>query len=267
MRAFEPSGMKSFLFALIFVPFCLKAQNGGKDTLKTASDTLKWKADLSLTGIYQGGNVEALIFRAKANVRYRPSEKWSFQTTNSYVYQEFGKEKADEDVLSLNFLYFKPERRLHPLLLAFVSTNFRRKIDLRYLLGGGIAYQVLDKNGNWLKVALTSEYERTNFNEDDFNLEEYDGYRSINTLRSTIWLNGKYYLFKKKVIFSHENYYQPSLLKGNNYRWQADLSLDFPIWEFLSFKINYRHTSESVVIASQQKEDRFLTVGFTLKNY
>ena len=69
------------------------------------------------------------------------------------------------------------------------------------------------------------------------------------------------------MILNHESYFQPSLEEGNNFRWQADVGLELPIWKFLSFKINYRHTFESIVIENQNQEDRFLTFGLTLKSY
>ena len=143
--------MKKILYCFLFLPLCLSAQTNKSDTLETdKSDTLKLKASLSLTGFWQGGNVETVIFRAKSDVSYKPLKKWVLRTKNSYVYQEFGKEKADEDILSLNFLYFDPEREIYPLLLGFVSTNFRREIDLRSLIGAGVTYQILNKKDNWL---------------------------------------------------------------------------------------------------------------------
>ena len=252
--------MKKLLLLFLFSPIFLLAQIN-------ESDSLKLKADLSLTGIWQGGNVETLIFRAKSEITYQPWRKWVFKTRNSYVYQAFGKQKADEDILSLNFIYFNPERRIYPLLLGFVSTNFRREIDLRYLYGGGVTFQLLDKKEHWLKVSISSEYERTNFSKTDFNIIDYDGRSTINTFRGTLWINGKYQLFKNKMILTHESYFQPSLEESNNYRWRADFGLELPIWSFLNFKVNYLHTFESIVIENQKREDQFLTFGFTIKNY
>jgi hypothetical protein len=225
------------------------------------------KASLSLTGFWQSGNVETLIFRAKSDLSFVPWKNWVFKNQNSYVYQEFGKTKADEDILSLNFLYLNPERKIYPFVLGFVSTNFRREIDGRYLVGAGATFQILNKKNHWLKFSISSEYEHTDFSNTDFNYSEYDGTESINTFRGTLWVNGKYHLFKKKVIFSHESYIQPSLERSNNFRWQSDINLELPIWKFLNFKINYRHTFESIVIESQKQEDKFLTFGFTLKSY
>lgn len=252
--------MKKILFLFFIIPLSLFAQIN-------ESDSLNFKARLSLSGFWQTGNVETVIFRANSDVSFIPWKKWVFKTKNSYVYQEFGKEKADEDILSLNFLYINPKKKFYPLFLGFVSTNFRREIDLRYLVGAGVTYQALNKKKHWLKFSLTSEYEETRFKQSNFNYSEYNGDSSINTLRATIWANGKYHLFKNKVIISHESYFQPSLEKGNNFRWQADLSLELPVWKFLNFKINYLHTNESIVIVNQDQEDQFLTFGFTIKNY
>lgn len=252
--------MKNLLYCLLLLPVVLSAQIN-------ESDTLKVKASLSLTGFWQGGNVETLIFRARSDVSYKPFKKWVFKTQNSYVYQEFGKVKADEDILSLNFLYFNPERKIYPQLLGFVSTNFRREIDLRYLLGAGFTYQILTSEKDWLKFSITCEYEQTDFAQTDFNRSAYDGNQFIQTLRGTFWVNGKYQIFKDKVIIKHESYFQPSLEQDDNFRWQADVALELPIWEYLNFKISYLHTFESIVIEGQKREDRFLTFGFTIKSY
>ena len=79
--------MKKILFYFLFFPIFLSAQIN-------ESDTLKVKANLSLTGFWQGGNVETLIFRAKSDLSLKLHEKWVFKTKNSYVYQEFGKDKS-----------------------------------------------------------------------------------------------------------------------------------------------------------------------------
>ena len=252
--------MKKIIYFILLFPLFISAQIN-------ESDTLKFKADISLTGIYQAGNVETLIFRAKSGLSVKPWKKWVFKTQNSYVYQEFGRNKADEDILSLNFIYFNPDKKLYPFTLGFLSTNFRREIDLRYLVGAGFTYQPLNKKRHWLKFSISCEYEKTDFDLSNFNRSEYNGSQYIDTFRGTIWINGKYHLLKNKVIFSHESYFQPSLEKSNNFRWQADFSLELPIWKFLNFKINYLHTFENIVIENQKQADKFLTFGFTVKSY
>ena len=255
-----PIRMGKYCCLLLLVPTLLCSQ-------MNESDSLNFKANLSLTGFWQGGNVETLIFRAKAELSFKPWKNWVVKTWNSYVYLVVGQEKADEDILSLNFLYLNPQRKVYPLLLGFVSTNFRREIDLRYLFGAGVTFQILNKKEHWLKLSLTSEYERTDFSSALFNRSQFNGDPTINTLRATLWINGKYTLFKDKLVLSHESYFQPSLETGANYRWLADLGLELPVWKFLNVKVNYLHTFESVVIEGQEQEDTFLTFGFTFKNH
>ncbi|SRR6056297_2080668 len=252
--------MKQLLYGLLWFPFILSAQIN-------ESDTLPLKARLALTGIWQGGNVETVIFRAKSDLTYIPFKRWVFKTQNSYVYQAFGGQKADEDILSLNFLYFNPQKRVYPLLLGFASTNFRREIDLRYLVGTGVTFQLLEKKNAWLKMAVSAEYEQTNFGNTTFNRPEYNATSVINTFRGTFWVNGKYKVFEDKLVLTHEFYIQPSLERADNFRWQADLGIELPLWTYLNFKINYLHTFESIVIADQRQEDHILTFGFTLKSY
>lgn len=252
--------MKNYILYFLMFPLFLSAQIN-------ESDSLQLKASLSFTGLWQSGNVETLILRSRTDFSIRPWKKWVYKNTNSYVYQAFDKDKADSDFLSLNFLYFNPERRLYPQVLGFISTNFRREIGLRYLIGAGATYQIIKGNKSWLKASLTLEHEQTDFKRNMFNNMEYNGSSTINTWRSTLWISGNYEMFKKKVVLKHQSYYQPSLEDSENYRWQIDLSAEFPIWKFLSFKINYLRTFESIVIQDQKEEDQFLTFGFNLKNF
>ena len=252
--------MKLHFLFLLLVPYFAMAQIN-------ESDTLNVKASLSLTGLYQGGNVETIIFRAKSDFSAKLWKNWVYKNQNSYVYQAFNKEKADEDILSLNFLYLNPNRKIYPFVLGFASTNYRREINLRYLIGTGVTFQVLNKNKNWLKLSISGEYENTDYDQAIFNYDTFNGNESINTFRGTIWMNGKYHVFKDKIIVNHEIYVQPSLEQEKNYRWQGDIGVEFPIWKYLNFKINYRHTFESLVILNQEQDDRFLTFGFTLKSF
>lgn len=252
--------MKKILWCFLLFPLFLSAQTKEQDSLKL-------RADLSITGFLQSGNVDTWIFRAKSEVSFETFRNTVFKTKNSYVYQAFDKDKADEDILSLNFLEFNPTRKIYPFVLGFFSTNFRREIDYRYLVGAGATFKILNKENYELKASTSLEYENTDFNLSTFNEPQYNGSESINTYRSTLWIYGKYKLFKNKLVLSHESYVQPSLEEIDNYRWRADLSLEVPVWKYLDFKVNYVYVIESIVVAGQSRVDEFLTFGFTIKNY
>jgi hypothetical protein len=64
--------MKTILYCFLFFPIWLSGQIN-------ESDTLSFKANLSLTGFYQGGNVETLIFRAKSDMSFKPLKNWVYK--------------------------------------------------------------------------------------------------------------------------------------------------------------------------------------------
>ncbi len=109
--------MKKILNYFLLFPIFLSAQIN-------QSDTLNLNASLSLTGFWQEGNVETKILRAKSDLSFKPWEKWVFKTQNSYVYQEFGKQKADEDILSLNLLYFNTDTKNISATISFCKHQF-----------------------------------------------------------------------------------------------------------------------------------------------
>lgn len=131
--------MKRILLHLFFISFSISLF--GQDSTKVEP----LQAKLSVTGFWQSGNVETWIFRAKSEVSIMPIHNWEYRTRNSYVYQAFGGQKADEDILSLNFLTFKKNQKIQPLLLGFFSTNYRREIRVRTLVGAGFTY-------DWIKM-------------------------------------------------------------------------------------------------------------------
>jgi hypothetical protein len=249
---------KQVLLVFLLMPFLMQAQIN-------ESDTVNIQSSLTLSGLWQRGNVQTSIFRGRTDFVAKAGNRWSYKNTNSYVYQAFGMQKADEDILSLNFLYLDSDKKVYPLVLGIFSTNYRRQISRRYLLGAGLTFQLIQNEKYWLKLSVSSEFENTVFKTSQFNLSEFSGRSTIRTLRGTLWLNGRHKVFSDKVILTHESYYQPSLEKASNYRWQVSLGLAFPISKQLSFNVNYIDTFESVVVASQQQNDSFMTLGFTLK--
>ncbi|OJJ15194.1 hypothetical protein BKI52_39715 [marine bacterium AO1-C] len=227
------------------------------------SDTARFQLQTTLTGVWQEGNAEVLIFRAKALASFRASNRLVFKTQNAHLYQEFFKRKADEDFFSRNFIYYRPSQKVYPFLLGFLNTNFRRKVDLRYFLGGGVTWQLIQARSQLLKVAISGEYEESRFAQSNFSDNRFDGSSTISTWRATVWLFGRYQL-GKKLILHYEAYYQPSFHLANNYRWQTDIGLEIPLWRFLNFRVNHLYTHENVVVLGTRQTDSIVTFGIRL---
>lgn len=226
------------------------------------SDTVKLQIRSSLAGNYQKGNVNILTIRGRVELLYAPVRQWVFKSQNSSLYQSFAGVKADNDIFSRNYLYYAPQNRLYPFGIAYISTNYRRKIDLRLFAGAGITWQVLNKPRQVIKLSANAVYETSRFKGTVYNDTRYNGSDQIDLWRGTLFLGGWHYpLLHTALRLYYDAYWQPAFNHTNNYRTQFDLGADLPIWKGLSFNVLYTFTHEQVTIANIKREDRILTFG------
>ena len=92
------------------------------------SDTSKFQLRASVTGNYQQGNVEVLNLKSKIDCSFSLHENWVIKTQNNSLYQAFYPVQADNDIFSRNYIYYKPQHKFYPFAIAYISTNYRRKI-------------------------------------------------------------------------------------------------------------------------------------------
>lgn len=227
------------------------------------SDTAKLQLRATLTGNYQKGNVDVLTLRSKLELSLALADDVVFKSQNSSLYQSFYSVKADNDVFSRNYFYYGPQHRIYSFAIAYVSTNYRRKINTRYFTGVGFTYQLLNKPLHVLKLSTSAVYEQTKFAGTSFNHAEYNGSNRIGLWRETLYAGGWNYLFQNCLRFSYDAYWQPAFNNRKNYRTQVDAGLDFPVWKGLSFTMLYTFTHENVVITKVKQEDTILTFGIT----
>lgn len=225
------------------------------------SDTVALQIRSSLGGMYQKGNVELLVLRGRLDVLIAPAKDWVLKSQNVSLYQAFYSKKADNDLLSRNFVYYKPTRRVYPYGMAFISGNFRRKIDWRYYAGAGLSWQLVRTRKNVLKLSANGLYEQTRFSAADYNFERYDGLENIRLWRATAYLSGWHFLADNHVRLYYDAFWMPGIDHDDNYRAQIDLGLDFLLWKGLSFNVLYSFQQEQVVAAGIRQQDRILTFG------
>jgi hypothetical protein len=225
------------------------------------SDTLKFQLRTSLTGNSQQGNVNIFTIRSKLDFAWSPVKGIVFKSQNSSLYQEFSSKKVDNDIFSRNFFYYKPHKRVYPFGIAYISSNYRRKIDTRLFAGAGVTYQFLNKTFHVIKISANIVYETNTFKGTVYNYNKYNGTNKINLWRGTLFAGGWNYLLNKHLRFYYDAYWQPAFADKNNYRTQFDLGVDFPIWKGLSFNTLYTYTHENVVISNIKQDDKILTFG------
>jgi Protein of unknown function, DUF481 len=227
------------------------------------SDTLKLQLRATVSGNYQQGNVALLAVRSKFDFTVAPVKQFVFKSQNSSLYQEFGNRKADNDLFSRNYLYWKPQNKVYPFGIAYISSNFRRKIDTRFFAGAGVTYQFVQKQFHVLKLSASVVYETNRFNGTVYNKPEYNGSNQINLWRGTLYAGGWNYLFNRKLRLYYDMYWQPAFNNSNNYRTQYDVGADIPLWKGLNLSILYMFTHEHVVISNIKQQDKILSFGFS----
>lgn len=245
--------------AIFMVVVCLLLR-GYATAQINESDTLHYQLRATLTGNYQDGNVKLTVIRSKLDFTFAPNTDWVFKTQNNSLYQAFAA-KADNDIFSRNYLYFKPKKTVYPYAIAYVSTNFRRKIDTRYFAGAGATWQMINSKNHVLKLSANAVYEATQFNGNTFNYAEFNGDGKLQTWRGTLFLSGLHNLFEKHIRLYYDAYWQPAFNNGNDYRFEYDIGLDFPIWKGLSFNALYTYKHENVVVTKIKSDDTILTFG------
>lgn len=225
------------------------------------SDTAKFQLRASLTGNYQQGNVDMLNIRSRLDFTFLPNKNWVLKSENSSLYQSFFSVEADNDIFSRNYIYFKPQQKVHPFAIAYISTNYRRKVDNRYFAGLGAAYQIIKTNKNLLTFAAGAVYEETKFTNNLYNYKEYNGDNNIKLFRGNLYVGGSHYFLEKHIRLYYDAYWQPAFKSRTNYRTQVDIGINFPAWKGLSFNTIYSFTHENLVVEKVKQEDQILTFG------
>ncbi|CCH00736.1 hypothetical protein FAES_2727 [Fibrella aestuarina BUZ 2] len=225
------------------------------------SDTARLQVRISLAGNVQQGNVAATAVRSKFDLVVSPTRYWAFKSQNASLYQAFYGLRADNDLFSRNYLYYRPDRRVYPFGIAYVSTNYRRKIDLRYFAGAGLTLRLIRSPENGLRVSAGGVYETSRFMGTTFNEPRYNGASSIALWRATTWLGGWHTLLDGHLRIYYDAYYQPAFSDANNARWQYDVGVDFPVWRGLTVTLLYTATHEQLVVTAIRPDDRLLTMG------
>lgn len=227
------------------------------------SDTVKLQLRATLSGNYQQGNVALLAIRSKLDFTLSPVKQLVLKSQNSSLHQEFGNRKADNDLFSRNYLYWRPQRKVFPFGIAYISSNFRRKIETRLFAGAGVTYQFVQKQFHVLKLSVSAVYETNQFKGTVYNKTEYNGRNQINLWRGTLYTGGWNYILNHKLRLYYDVYWQPAFNNQNNYRTQFDVGANVPLWKGLNLSVLYIFTHENVVISNIKQQDKILSFGFS----
>lgn len=225
------------------------------------SDTLQTQLRIDLNGQYQTGNVSLVLLRTRAELSTRLGRALVFKTQNNYLYQEFSGRRADEDLNSRNYLYFRPQRRMYPFAMAYLQTNYRRKLDLRFFSGVGVSWKVIEKPLGFVKLSASLVYEHNRFSGIDFNQDQYDSRNELGFWRPTVYVQGGLRLNQGQTRMSGHAYLQSGVQSTQNQRLQVELVAEQQLWRHLSMSIHYSYWYEQLAVVGIMPTDKLLSLG------
>ncbi len=225
------------------------------------SDTLKFQMRASASGSWQKGNIDLLVVRGKLDYVANGNKSLVFKSQNNSLLQQFDSFKADNDINSRNYLYYKPQLIIYPFAMFFAQINFRRKIDYRFFGGIGVTYQVVKTENNSVKLSASVVKEKTRFSANQFNQGHYNGDKDIVLWRGTAYVSGNHKMAKSTLRLFYNAYWQPALEAVPNNRVQVDAGVEMPIWKGLSVNVQYIFNYEQVVTEKIKQTDRMMTFG------
>lgn len=248
-------------FTILFVAIVMLLFSSIAIAQLNESDTMQSQFRAALSGTWQKGNVELLAIRGKLELVSNGKKSLVFKSQASSLYQEFGNRKADNDLYSRNFLYYKPRARFYAFSMAFIQTNFRHKIDYRCFAGVGGTCQLIKKANHSLKLSAAIIGEDTKYASNLFNETYYNGSENISLWRATVYIAGVHRIFENKLKLFYNGNWQPAFDKVANNRVQLDFGAEMIVWKRLNFQIEYIFNYEQVVVNQVKKTDRILVFG------
>ncbi len=249
---------------VVLLAFCLLLALGCKAQINE-SDTTKLQLQLLSGGSYQKGNVELLRVINQLDFSVKLSSRFVFKTQNDHLYQEILSKKADNDLVSKNYFYYKPQRKLYPYVISFIASNYRRDLEVRIFGGLGATYQLLQKPQDVIKLSANLLYEKSRYTKNDFNYAEFNGSKEIEAFWSTVYLNGFHYFNESTIRWIYEIYYQQSLHDQINYRIHASTGIDVKVVKGLSIQSRIIYSQENVIVVSNKQEDLLWIWGLNYK--
>ncbi|MFN7120270.1 MAG: DUF481 domain-containing protein, partial [Saprospiraceae bacterium] len=173
----------------------------------------------------------------------------------------------EDDIISRNFIYLYPKKRVYPYQMSWLERNWRRKIDFRYQVGLGGTWVVIRQNKQLLKLSLTGTYESTDFRAKNFENYADTSSNKINTWRATLRVFGNHINKNNTLRLRYEIWLQPSLENPDNFRYHAESALSVPLTKQLSLQTAVNYSFENIVIKGIRQRDLIWTFGAAFNTF
>lgn len=229
------------------------------------SDSLKRAFLINATGNLSYGNVDRQFLLSNLQYVHRIGDSWAFKTQNSHRFGRSSKSVVANDLLALNYLYYKPRNKFYPYAVVFLEKSRRKKIDDRWIGGVGVTMQAVRSEKSLIKLSLTGFYESTDYEENEF---EELGLRSTTVIsmpKVAFRIFGRHDLEGIPLQFYYVGRVFRSLSDLGDYRTNLSFGIDFSVTSALAFTTRANFTNEDIIVSEQEANDLLITYGLRIK--
>jgi len=221
------------------------------------NDSTHFYVNYASTGIFNKTNDQNSFVLTNA-VKFNVSkENLSLNSSGSWVYGEQQDNLTNNDYsATLDLSLFKYQRRFYYWGIGNYDKSFSLKINNRFQLALGVAYNVFDTADAWLNISDGIMYERS-----DLLLNNTTREVSY-TLRNSLRIRYKW-VIKKIIIFEGSNFLQNSLSHANDYNIISSQNLSVKLRKWLSLTSSATYNK----LKRTNRENLLITYGLTMDKY
>jgi hypothetical protein len=157
-----------------------------------------------------------------------------------------------------------PQNRVYGFVNGGFETSFLRGIAYRGYGGLGTGFRVIKTEIHQFEPYINFIYEYNKYREPI--QVTPDTIFVLQTFRGVIGWTGLHKVIKNKMAITHNFKYQQSLIKAENFRFEGNIVITYPIIKILSVKAGFTGTYENVVPEARKKADFIWTLGIALSN-
>ncbi|HEY5369893.1 MAG TPA: DUF481 domain-containing protein [Hanamia sp.] len=221
------------------------------------NDSTHHRFSLASTGIINQTQ-ELSSFVSNNIISYELNQKKiNFNTAASWVYGKQDKQVSNNDYSAFaNLDYLKDIKRLYYWGLFFFDKSYSLKVNYRFQLGAGVAYNVLNKPNLNLSLSDGFVYESSDLTDPVIGKDVYQ------TVRNSFRLKF-HWVYKDILVFDAAEFYQPSLASFNDYILKSNNSLSIKLNKWLAINASLAYNK----ISRTERENLLITYGLKVEKY
>lgn len=212
-------------------------------------------ARVASDGTAQFGNVQRILLRNSFASSLR-NDWYEAELQAVYVYGEQAKLVTENDLLCNINTGIDIYENASILLFGTYESSRLRRIQHRYQIGIGPKYIIFNtESSHWTSSAVCL-IDRTIF----------ESKEELSSNRLSLRIKGRQTIIEKKLIFSTEMYYQPSLSDfTNDFRWRSNTRLEMPVSSAIAITCSFAYSYESITRLGRLPGDTAVTFGLIVQ--